>query len=91
MAELRKMKTLPKHKLKKYFCSTCRIFTNSDNQFNQHLDGYRHKHRRLFSNPCNNNVNFDDWDYNMFVYVPAFVIVSITTFIFLYSIVGYSN
>lgn len=90
--ETRKAKLTAKanKKYKKFYCSICHIFTNSDNQLNQHLEGIRHQQRKIFSPPPKTD-NFDKCECNFLVYVPAFIVVIITAFVFCYIIVVYNN
>lgn len=88
--EMRKSKLIANKKYKKYYCSICHIFTNSENQLNQHLDGIRHQQRKTFSPPLGTDI-VDKYDCNNLVYIPAFIILSITSFVFCYTIAVYWN
>ena len=89
--EMRKSKIIANKKYKKYYCSICHIFTNSENQLNQHLEGIRHQQRKIFSLPLNTDTSANKFECNRLVYVPAFTVMFITSFVFCYTIVAYWN
>lgn len=88
---MRRFKGIANKKYEKYYCSLCRIYTNSENQLNQHLEGIRHQQRKIFSPPLNTDNSDNNYECNSLVYVPAFAILTITSFVFCYTIVVYWN
>lgn len=79
-------------KHRRWYCTTCDTFTNSYNQFNQHLEGVGHRHKIMTKNNRKNNVMYqDEEEYNIYFYVVAFIQVVIITFILFYFVVKISN
>ncbi|CAD0202584.1 unnamed protein product [Chrysodeixis includens] len=89
--EIRKSKLLANKKYQKYFCSLCRIYTNSEHQLNQHLEGIRHQQRKLLPRQTNTD-NLDKiCECDSLVYILAFINIIITSFIFCYTVVAYTH
>lgn len=87
-----KITTTRSVKYRRWYCTTCDTFTNSYNQFNQHLEGVGHRHKIMIRNNRKNNVVYqDEEEYNIHFYVVAFIQVVIITFILFYLVVKISN
>lgn len=85
MSEVKKR--IPK-KYRKYFCTICKIYANSDNQLNQHLEGVRHQQRKLIClTPCTS----EEYQYEPRIYIPVFIVTCVTIYIFCYTIVKLNN
>lgn len=80
-------------KYRRWYCTTCDTFTNSYNQFNQHLEGVGHRYNIMIKNKRKNNEYLyqDEEEYNIHFYVVAFIQVVIITFILFYLVVKISN
>lgn len=71
---------------KRHRCPVCNISTNSDSQFDQHLEGFRHRHKNIIM--CNiQHRKPENYDYDSRFYVPAFILFFITTYFYCYIIV----
>lgn len=70
-------------KYKRYYCTICNIYTNSDNQLNQHLEGIGHQQKKQF---ClkSSTIDIEDNKYDPYVYIPALLIICVTAYIFCY-------
>lgn len=77
---------------RRYYCAICKVFTNSDNQFNQHLEGIRHRHKNTKCNMHKEQhlVKPENYEYDVYFYVPAFILVLTTTYFFCYGVVKLS-
>lgn len=79
-------------KYRRFYCALCDTYTNSVNQLNQHLEGIRHKQKAITNNaPKKLTTNGEDHQFNSQVYLSAFIVVIITTYVFCYVIVNFCN
>lgn len=76
-------------KLQKFYCTLCDVYTNSDNQFDEHLKGIRHHVYKRRSTHKHDNKS--EMDYEPLIYIPMFFMLSITTYIYCYVIVSFYN
>lgn len=89
--EIKKSKFLANKKYQKYYCSLCLIYTNSEHQLNQHLEGIRHQQRKLLPRQPNaDNLN-KICEYDGLVYVFTFINIILISFIFCYAVVAYTH
>lgn len=80
-------------KYRKFYCTSCDIYTNSVNQLNQHLEGIRHKQKMLTSNTLktSNITVSEEHEFDLKVYLPAVLVIFITVYLFCYIIVKFCN
>lgn len=76
-------------KFQRYYCTLCDIYTNSDNQLNEHLKGIRHHINKRRSTYKHDNKS--EMDYEPLIYIPMFIMLSITTYVYCYVIVNFCN
>lgn len=83
-------------KYRRHYCAVCNIYTNSDNQLIQHLEGIRHRRLTekalIMQTTTKQNINDSQgYDYDVIAYGSAFMIVIITAYIFFYFIIMFTN
>jgi hypothetical protein len=68
------------------------MYTNSNNQLNQHFEGIRHTQKVLIGQIPKKKVDLDvEHEYDLIVYLITFIIVCITLFVFCYVLVKFGN
>lgn len=83
-----KLKVIVPRKYKRYYCKICNLYTNSDNQLNQHLEGVRHQQKK--QNIRSSTTKFsNEHEYDSLLYIPAFIVITITIYIVFYIFVFY--
>lgn len=89
MEETRSSKVTVPKKYKRYFCQICNIFTNSDNQLTQHNKGVRHQQKKKRYYTRSTGINLNEYECDLMTYVPAFIIIVVTTYVFCYAVVKF--
>lgn len=73
-----------KTKIERFYCKCCDLYTNSNEQLNQHLTGIRHSQKTL---GMNNEMTYCcniDCKANANVYVSLFILFSISAYFYFY-------
>lgn len=74
-------------KYRRWHCSLCDVFANSRSQYNQHLEGLGHRHKITIRNKEKNLAMMpESGEINYAFYIPTFLVVVITTYMFCYLI-----
>lgn len=76
-------------KFQRYYCTVCNVFTNSGNQLNEHLEGIRHHINKKRSTHKHDDIT--EMGYEPLFYMPIFLMLFITTYVYCYIIANFYN
>lgn len=90
MDVVEKNKHIRSIKYRRWYCPTCDIFTNSSNQFNQHVEGIGHQYKMI---KINNKATIqqEDYKFDPLFYIVVFIQIVFICFVFFYGLIKMFN